>query len=156
YVVDDQEPARRLGSHKCAALAVILDFFAIERPRYIAVKMFGQLHRGSACQRNALVRGTEQHVEFDAAVNGRRSIKPAQGSQMRAGIELSRVKEIRRHPPGLEGEPTESQDIGVQRIFDKAPLIGGELRPAHSPAFCTSGLRCLEIRSPKTTLRLSV
>src|SRR5699024_4573046 len=101
-------------------------------------------------------RGTEQHVEFDSAINDCRGIKPAQGGQMRTGIELSRVKEVRRHPAGFEGEPTESQHIGVQRIFDKAPLIGGELRRAHSPAFCASGLRCLEIRSPKTTLRLSV
>ena len=99
----------QLGADDGAAFAVILGFLAVEGERGVAA-LAGQCHGGGRRQGDALVGGTEQHVEFDARVEQGLRVELRQLGQGGAVMEQARIEEVRRLASGLGGELAKPQD----------------------------------------------
>src|SRR4051812_28976037 len=70
HVVHDEDPALQGGADDAAALAVVLGLLAVEAERHIVTET-GKRGGGDRGERDALVRGPEEHVEGDARGEGR-------------------------------------------------------------------------------------
>src|SRR5664280_2261166 len=123
HVVDDEHPAGHLGADEQAALAVVLGFLAVERPRHVAGEVLGELHRGGRGERNALVRRAQQHVEIEVPRVDRRRVRPSESRQLHAGVELAGVEEVGRCTAGLERELPELQHLMGEGERDEVTLV---------------------------------
>ncbi len=85
--------------------------------------LVGQRNGCGRGQRDALVGGAEQHVDFDAGVDHRRGIGAAQLGQCGTGIDPTHVEEVRALPARLESEFTKAQDVALKREIDEVALI---------------------------------
>ncbi len=134
-VVDDQYPALQWRADDAAAFAVRLLFLAVVAPGHIDVVLLGERGGRQGRERDAFVRGTEDHVEFDIGGRDGCRIEAADSCCSVAGVEKPCVEEIRADAAGLQGELPEPQHAEFQRQVDKFLLVGSHLlRPA--PRFC--------------------
>ena len=83
-------PCRR-RSHQRAAFAVVLGFLAVVGERHVAAHA-RKLHGQRCAQGNALVGGTKDHVEFDAAGQQGFCIELREPSELGAIVEQTGVE----------------------------------------------------------------
>ena len=122
-IVHDQHAALERRTDEGSALAVILDFLAVEAPGRIAAMLFGQGDGDRCHQRDALVGGAEQQVEFQSGVGDRGGVAASQAGQRRAAVEQAGVEEVGADPPGFQGELAEAQHAPMDGEIEKIPLI---------------------------------
>ena len=124
-VVDDDDLALEGRADDDAAFTVVLGFLAVEGPGHVAAEA-REVDGDGRGERNALVGGPEDHVEFDAALflggqEGLR-VKLTETVQKGAGVEQAGVEEVRRKTPGLGFEFSEAENVGLKRKFDELLL----------------------------------
>src|SRR5882672_1377262 len=110
YIIHDQHAARKRCTDKLAAFSVIFCLFAIESEGHIAA-FAREGSRRARCKDDALVGGTEQHVELHARGEDRFCVELRQALQGRSRVEQAGIEEIGRDASGLHYEPAELQRI---------------------------------------------
>ena len=96
------------------AFAVVFRFLAVVGVGQVAAEP-GELDRHRRGERDALVGGAEQHVEFEARGEQAARIKFGQPAELGAVVEQAGVEEIGREPARLGLEFAEAQHAGIDR-----------------------------------------
>ena len=118
HIVNDQHPSFDRRTDQSSAFAMVLGLLAVvcEGP---VVAEAGQLDGDGSRQRNALVGGPEDHVEFDATGNQPLCIELGQPAQLGAIVKQAGIEEIGAQAPGLGLEFAKAQDARIHRELHK-------------------------------------
>ena len=100
-----------------AALTVVLGFLAIERKRHVAARVLRERRRGDGDQGNALVSGSEQHIELQPGGRHRRRVGASHRADGGAGVEQSGVEKVRTLAARFQRKAAESQNSRAARTI---------------------------------------
>ena len=111
-IVHNQHPALKGCANKAAAFAMVFGLFAVVGKGEVAPHA-RQLDRHSGHQRNAFVRGAEQHVALNAAGDNTLGIELRQFAQHGAIVEQTGIEKIGRLPTGFGDEIAKTQHAAI-------------------------------------------
>ncbi|MCY1553513.1 hypothetical protein D9M68_900050 [compost metagenome] len=113
---------------------MVLGFLSVVGKRHVAPQA-RQLDGDRRTERNALVRGAENHVEFDAAFQQGFCIELREPAELGAVIEQAGVEKVRREPPRLGLELAKAQharvDAELHEILCQSGTFGGVVHRTH-------------------------
>ncbi len=119
---DEDAPVERAADH-VAAFAMFLRFLAVECVRNAAVVLFRECNDRRGGERNALVGGTEEHVERDAGADDGCRVAASEHQGGLTVAEQPGVEEIGTLATRFEPELAEAQGIARQRELDEVELV---------------------------------
>ena len=86
--------------------------------------MFGQGCGAECRERDALVGGTENHVEPDARIGDRSSVIAPQPGRGVARVEKAGIKKVRADAAGFQAKLAEAEDAKLERKIDEFSFKG--------------------------------
>lgn len=102
---------------------MVFSFLAVERIGNVAAVMLRQGNYRSDRQGNTLVGGTEEHVERNARLYERFSIKAPKLRDMFSAVEPTGIKKVWAGSPGFEHELAKSQDLRSDGKINELTLV---------------------------------
>src|SRR5215468_5210066 len=122
-IIDDHYPTLERGADDTAALAMLLRLLAVVGVRHFQLGIQRERDGGGGGERNALVRGTKEHIEGEPGGDDGGGIAAAEQRRRFPIAEESRVEEVGAVASGFEREAPEAQRFASQREVDEGELV---------------------------------
>lgn len=129
-IFDDHHAITILGdtAYQSPALAMVLDFLAVETEADVVAVVADQSHRCSGGQWNSLVGGPEENIEIATElIANRAGIELRETGQLATGSIAAGIDEVGSISSALGHKITESQNFGSNHEFDEFAFIGRDL-----------------------------